>query len=491
MILFKYYVVKPLTNLLKILCCCCLCCCEKVCPSWFGSRNIRVKSLSNKLVQYPKYVSVELLSPLKSVDEFDVCGELCGDYYVRVVEKSSNIPKYRQMIQRHRSRSWMLWTTKEWREEEGPMELQFNSENNHWMLKHVEKQSNNETTVVAFQLNDRSKGGQIRPESMSIANSLNIHSSNIDDSIGENLLFGKGKGKGKRRVREEEDDDDESQILSNINSHANTAYYSDDNKYNYTPLELLFTIPFQVNCDDTQATSFFLIRNSTLSYYLTQFAFISLLLLGFWQSCTDCYAFVRFLLHHGANTWTNYQCYALIISHSPVFKQAYLVFAGTISLDIFSPNQAYIYVHNPTYVFCQISNIFVLFYTCCLLFYLPVLVTHFIPFVFVYFPFQPLLLCLFSCLYLCYKYRQRILDTKQGYSPNNNLHRRHFIFGLLCIFLLYVQFVWCVDVLANFYSGESYINSLKFSFSKRGTHPFWNSIFGNINQYKTLLFWMI
>jgi len=277
-----------------------------------------------------------------------------------------------------------------------------------------------------------------------------------------------------------------------------TLYYNCITNY-HTPWQLLLTIPFQSNANHTDQAAFFIVQDSNLSFYFTQFMLYSFIFLLIWQSFNDCYAFIRFLLFHSTNTWSKYQCYAMIVSHSPVFKQSFIVFFSTVSMDLFSLKMYPICNYRSIGAFCQIVNVIVVWYSFCFLFYLPIFITHFIPFGFIFLIFQPLLL--FFILFWFFRFfpsrsKKDSVSISQAklqpqHTPNFVLNRRDFFLGFLFICLLYIQCVWCVDVLGNFYSGESYLNSLKISFARRGVHSFWKSIRGNINQIKALLFWII
>lgn len=292
------------------------------------------------------------------------------------------------------------------------------------------------------------------------------------------------------------------QNMGNKNPSQSLDFVDYDNKFSLlqNPIHSLLMRPYQLwiveDMSDTK-TNFKHILNiesGNISYYLSSFIAIFMVILAFYQLYIDGNQLFKYILNtnHDKNLnvkhLDNYECYCIIITNSPSFKQIFLILACLI----IGRTNAVIYVKHLS-IFRKLLGIVYIIYP---VLYLPIFISHTIPFLVLYL--SPLIIVFGIGIWKLLKMQKMKKGLLYGYNDDNDESMKDEMFflciGFIFIFLVYILSILSVSTMIRFYGGQTYFDSVGSALWERPSDQYFVDkldAFGEFEQLIEVLYRMI
>eukprot|EP01084_Bolivina_argentea_P308435 533350_1 len=198
-----------------------------------------------------------------------------------------------------------------------------------------------------------------------------------------------------------------------------------------------------------------------------------------YQAVLDCGFFVKYVQNKDVTSWFKYECYCSILMNSSNAKQLFVLVTCLLM-----SNES-MKVSNSTFIG---KLLFFVYFLCITLGFapaLPCIVTHTLPFIFIY--------CWIFIILFPF-FQKTFWRSKTGHWLKTTLWKHfRFMTAFSIGFIVYLVYtLWPVETMIRFYNGEGYIYSLYsvFYINDRNTNAYIIHHFSKIEYLRQLFLWL-
>ena len=204
------------------------------------------------------------------------------------------------------------------------------------------------------------------------------------------------------------------------------------------------------------------ISGGTVSHYVMNWIAFLMVILAIYQLFIDGVALWKYikLEHEFDLSFYDYQCYAVIVTNSPSFKQIFII----LGCLMVGKMNAVIFVKHLSVFRKLLGAVYMVYPVLCI----PVLMTHTAPFLMLYF--GPILFIIGCVVWQWEKIKDFERVMRSGQKTDEDRTREEFlilVLGFTFIFAFYILSILSVSTMVRVYDGDGYGQSLLDALSER------------------------